>query len=89
VQGAAGFEYAPYLAQRLLFIVRPEVVKHEGGEYPVERSVRVRKLLREPEIQSNGERFAPGLSPGPGERLRVGIQPDYLRIRMEAFGEER
>src|SRR5215207_209079 len=31
VQGASGFEYPPCLIQRLLFLLRPEVVEHQGG----------------------------------------------------------
>jgi len=31
VQGAAGFEYPPYLIQRLLFLLWREVVEHQGG----------------------------------------------------------
>src|SRR5918995_2603529 len=31
VQGAPGSEYTPCLIQRLLFLLRPEVVEHQGG----------------------------------------------------------
>lgn len=40
MQGAAGFENAPYLAQCAFLHVRPEVVEHEGGKDAVEGASR-------------------------------------------------
>jgi hypothetical protein len=37
----------------------------------------------------HGERVSPGLSLRPGERLRVGIDPDDLAARMKTFYEDR
>jgi hypothetical protein len=89
VQGAAGFEHAPYLAQCSPLLVRPEVVEYEGGKHPVERSVRVRELLYETAVQPHGEPRPFGFPLGTGECLRIGIQADYLGARVEAFDEDR
>ena len=89
VQRASGFEYPPCLLQCLLLLVGFEVVKHKGGEHLVKRRIRIRKVLSKPAIQLHGERFSLCFTSGVGKRLRVGIEPNNLGLRMKTLDEDR
>src|SRR5437867_1660708 len=87
VKKAARSQDAPDLAQRRSLLLRREVVEHQGREHEIEGCRGIRQLVREPSIEPDGDRFSLRLAPRSGERLRVGVEPDHLDVRMEALDQ--
>src|SRR5262245_50441144 len=85
MKGAAGSEDAPDLPQGLLLLVWLQVVEHEGGEHAIEGRRGIRKRIRKPLIEVDGDRCPCRLSYGVGERLRIGIDANDLDLRMPAL----
>lgn len=87
VKGASRNQDAMDLMQRLLLLVRAEMVEHEGGEYTIKRRVRVRQLIRKALVELDGDGcpfcFSSGSSEGPG----IGIESDDLDIRMKTLDQ--
>jgi len=61
-----------------LLLVSVEVVEHEGRKDSIVRLIRIRKLVRETSVESDGYSLPLGLSPGPIESLRIRVEPDHF-----------
>jgi hypothetical protein len=68
-------------------LVRLEVVEHKGGEHSVEGLFGIRKLIRKPFTELDGDRRSFRFASGTGEGLRVRIESNYDDIRVQALDQ--
>src|SRR3989442_9117437 len=62
-------------------------MEHQRREDEIEGRRGIRQLVREPSIESDGGPFSLRLLPRSGERLRIGVEPDYVDVRAEALDQ--
>src|SRR6266511_1935204 len=70
----AGLQDAPDLTQGLLLVPWLEVMQHEGRKHAIEGCLPIRKCIRKPLIELDGDPGSVRLAYSSGERLRVGIE---------------
>src|SRR5712692_3777224 len=80
---AARFKDAPGRTQHPSLLVGRKVVEHERGEHAIKRRLGIRKLICKSLVEPDGERCARCLASSVGESLGVGIESNYLDIRMK------
>src|SRR4029079_653425 len=89
VKGASWCQNATDFTQRLLPLVRGEMVEHEGGGHPIERSIGIWQFIGKALIEFDSDCCSSRLSSGSDERLRIRIESDDHGIRMKAFDQHR